>query len=131
MHALEAPSVRHIAIANPQHAPYGRAAEAALRSTGVYDRISSKLVLGENIAQTFQFAQSAAAEIGVVALSLAVAPNAREKGRYWEVPQNAYPKIEQSGVILTGASNPEAARVFRSFLLSDAALGTLKNYGFF
>lgn len=131
MKALEAPSVKHIAIANPQHAPYGRAAEAALRSTGVYDRISSKLVLGENIAQTFQFAQSGAAEIGVVALSLAVAPNARDKGRYWEIPRNAYPKIEQGGVILTRASNPEAARVFRSFLLSDKALGTLKSYGFF
>ncbi len=74
MRALEAASVKRVAIANPQHAPYGRAAQAAIKSAGVYDRIASKLVLGENIAQTFQFAQSGAADIGIVALSLALAP---------------------------------------------------------
>ena len=131
MKALEASTVKHIAIANPQHAPYGRAAEAALRSTGEYDRVASKLVLGENIAQTFQFVESGAADIGIVALSLAVAPNARDRGRYWEVPPKAYPKIEQAGVILTRAANAEGARAFRSFLLSDGALATLKRYGFF
>lgn len=131
MRALEAPSVKHIAIANPEHAPYGRAAVAALRSAGVYDRISPKLVKGENIAQTFQFVQSGSAEIGIVALSLALAPNAREQGRYWEIPSKLYPKLEQSGVILTRAANPEGARAFRSFLLTDAALRTLAKYGFF
>jgi len=127
--ALEAPSVRHIAIANPQHAPYGRAAEAALRSLGVYDRISPKLVLGENIAQAFEFVQSGAAEVGVVALSLARAPAARGNGRYWEVPQDAYPKIEQGGVILSRAPAAPAAQ-FRAFLLSEPARRILKEYGF-
>jgi molybdate transport system substrate-binding protein len=131
MRALEAPSVKHIAMANPQHAPYGRAAEAALRSSGLYDRVASKLVLGENIAQAFQFAQSGAAEIGIVALALALAPAAREQGRYWAIPQDAYPKMEQAGVILSHAANPEGAREFRAFLMSDAARRTLKSYGFY
>jgi len=131
MSALEAPQVKHIAMANPAHAPYGRAAEAALRSLGLYDRVSSKLVLGENIAQAFQFAQSGAAEIGIVALALALAPEAREQGRYWEMPQSAYPKMEQAGVVLTHARNPEAARRFRAFLMSDAGRRKLKTYGFY
>lgn len=131
MRALEAPSVKHIAIANPQHAPYGRAAETALRSSGIYDRIAPKLVLGENIAQTFQFAQSGAAEIGIVALALALAPAAREQGRYWEIPSNAYPKMEQAGVILAHAANPEGALEFRSFMMSAAGRKALKSYGFY
>jgi len=126
---LEAAAVRHIAIANPQHAPYGRAAVAALRSLGVYDRVAPKLVLGENIAQAFEFVESGPAEVGIVALSLALAPAARGHGRYWEVPQEAYPKIEQGGVILTRAPAGPAA-LFRAFLLSAEARGILKEYGF-
>jgi molybdate transport system substrate-binding protein len=129
IHALEAASVRHIAIANPQHAPYGRAAVAALRSLGVYDRVAPKLVLGENIAQAFEFVESGAAEVGIVALSLALAPAARTHGRYWEVPQDAYPKIEQGGVILSRAPAGPAAQ-FRAFLLSEEARRILKQYGF-
>jgi molybdate transport system substrate-binding protein len=131
MRALDAPAVKHIAMANPQHAPYGRAAEAALRSSGVYDRVAPKLVLGENIAQAFQFVQSGAADIGIVALAIALAPTAREQGRYWEIPRDAYPKMEQAGVILSHASNPAAAREFRAFLMSDDARRTLKSYGFY
>ena len=129
IHLLEAASVRHIAIANPQHAPYGRAAVAALRSLGVYDRAAPKLVLGENIAQAFEFVESGAAEAGIVALSLALAPAARGHGRYWEVPQDAYPKIEQGGVILARAPAGPAAQ-FRAFLLSAEARRILKQYGF-
>ncbi|MGA2275150.1 MAG: molybdate ABC transporter substrate-binding protein [Bryobacteraceae bacterium] len=129
IHALEAAPVRHIAIANPQHAPYGRAAEAALRSLGVYDRLAPKLVLGENIAQAFEFVQSGAAEVGIVALSLVLAPAARGHGRYWEVPREAYPKIEQGGVILSRAPAGPAAQ-FRAFLLSADARRILQQYGF-
>ena len=127
--ALEAPSVHHIAIANPEHAPYGRAAVAALRSLGVYDRVSPKLVLGENVAQAFQFVESGAAEAGIVALSLAAAPAARNRGRYWELPASAYPKIEQGGVILNRAPAGPAAQ-FRAFLLSAEARRILRQYGF-
>lgn len=131
MRALEAQSVKRIAIANPQHAPYGRAAEAAMKSSGVYDRVSSKLVLGENIAQAFQFAQSGAADIGIVALSLALAPAARGQGRYWEIPQSAFPKIEQAGVILSRSKSLDAARAFVTFLASAAAKPIWKNFGFY
>ena len=125
--ALRDPSVRRIAIANPQHAPYGRAAEAALRSMGLYDSVEKKLVLGENISQTLQFIQSGAADTGIVALSLAMAPNVREQGRYWEVPVSANPKIEQGGVILK--DSPEA-REFREWLLGPSGRSLLKQYGF-
>jgi len=130
MRTLEADAVKHIAIANPRHAPYGRAAEAALRSTGVYDRVASKLVLGENIAQTLEFVESGAAETGIVALSLALAPSARARGKYWEIPLAAYPRIEQGGVILTRARASRAARDFRTFLLGDEGRRILKQYGF-
>jgi len=125
--ALRDPAVQRIAIANPQHAPYGRAAEAALRSMGIYDSVAKKLVLGENISQTMQFVQSGAADTGIVALSLAVAPNVRQQGRYWEVPVSAYPKIEQGGVIL---KDSPAAREFREWLLGSSGRSLLKQYGF-
>jgi molybdate transport system substrate-binding protein len=125
--ALRAASVRHVAIANPRHAPYGRAAEAAMRSLGVYDGVERKLVLGENVAQTLQFVQSGAADVGIVALSLALAPPVRGQGRYWNVPIGAYPSIEQGGVILRDS---KAARGFRSFLLDEVGRRILKKYGF-
>ena len=130
MRALEDPAVKHVAIANPRHAPYGRAAEAALRSLGVYDVVAPKLVLGENIAQTLEYAQSGAADAGIVALSLALAPAVRSQGRYWEIPQSAYPPIEQGGAILPRARNSKAAARFRAFMMSSAARRTLAAFGF-
>ena len=130
MGALEAPAVRHVAIANPEHAPYGRAAVAAMKSMGVYDRVSSKLVLGENVAQTLQFVQSGAADVGIVALSLALAPPVRGRGQYWEVPLDAYPAIEQGGAILARARRSRLALDLRAYLASPAARDRLKQYGF-
>jgi molybdate transport system substrate-binding protein len=130
MDALRQPAVRHIAIANPAHAPYGRAAEAALRSLGIYDAVQGKLVMGENISQAFQMAQSGAAEVGIVALSLAIAPGAVGQGHYWEVPRDAYPRIQQGGAIMKWTKNPEAARAFRAFLLAPEGRAILKRYGF-
>ena len=102
-----------------------------MRSHGVYDSIKDKLVYGENVAQTFQFVQSGAADIGIVALSLALAPAAHSQGRYWEVPLDAYPRIEQGGVILKWAKQQEAAQAFRAFVVGDKGQGILKKYGFF
>jgi len=130
MGALEAPAVRHVAIANPEHAPYGRAAVAAMRSTGVYDRVAGKLVLGENVAQTLQFVESGAAEVGIVALSLALAPPVRGHGRYWEVPPDAYPEIDQGGAILAHARRSRLALDLRNYLASAAARTRLKQFGF-
>jgi len=128
--ALRQPSVHHVAIANPAHAPYGRAAEAALRSLGVYDGIKDKLVMGENISQTYQMAQSGAAELGIVALSLAQAPNSAGKGHFWQVPASAYPPIKQGGAIMQWSKNVEAAQTLRAFLLAPEGRAILKRYGF-
>jgi molybdate transport system substrate-binding protein len=125
--ALRDPSVRHLAIANPAHAPYGRAAEAALRSMGLYDGLQAKLVLSENISQALQFVQSGAADVGIVALSLVSAPAARGQGRYWEVPAETYPKMEQCGAILKDSA---AARQFRDWLIGPAGRALLVRYGF-
>jgi molybdate transport system substrate-binding protein len=129
--SLLAPSVKKIALANPQHAPYGRAAVAAMKSLHVYEQAESKLVYGENIAQTAQFVQSGAADIGIIALSLAIAPQMRDAGRYWEIPLDAYPKMEQGGIILSGTKEPIAARGFRDFVLGQHGREVLKRYGFF
>jgi molybdate transport system substrate-binding protein len=125
--ALRDPSLKHLAIANPQHAPYGRAAQAALRSLGLYASVQPKLVLGENIAQTLQFVESGAADAGIVAMSLALAPPVRARGRYWEIPPDAYPRMEQGGIILKDSG---AARDFRGFLLSADGRRILRQYGF-
>ncbi len=128
--ALLEPSIRKIAVANPEHAPYGKAAVAALKTLRVYDQVASRLVYGENIAQTAQFVQSGAANAGIIALSLAVAPQMREAGRYWQVPLDAYPRMEQGGIILKSLKSLETARAFRDFILGDHGREVLKLYGF-
>lgn len=124
------PAVRKVAIANPQHAPYGRAAEAAMRSLGVEEQVRERLVLGENVAQTAQFVESGAADVGIIALSLAMAPALRDKGRYWLVPLDAYPAIEQGSVILNWAKDRKATEAFRAFVSGPQGREILKQYGF-
>jgi molybdate transport system substrate-binding protein len=131
IHALADPSVRKIAIANPKHAPYGRAAEGAMKSLGIYEAVQARLVYGENIAQTAQFIQTGAADIGIIALSLAVAPALKDDGRYWEVPLESYPRIEQGGVILSWAMDVPAAQAVRTFVLGAQGRAILHRYGFF
>jgi molybdate transport system substrate-binding protein len=121
---------RRIAIANPRHAPYGRAAEAALRGAGLWDQIQSRLVFGENIAQAAQFVQVGAADAGLIARSLAVAPAMRDAGRYWDVPARAHPPLLQGGLVLPWASSPAAARLVRDFLLSEEGRQLLATNGF-
>lgn len=124
------PIVKKIAIANPQHAPYGRAAVAALQHEKLYDRVAEKLVLGENISQAASFVVSGSADAGVVALSLALAPTMKEKGKYVNVPENDYPAIVQAAVILKSSKQAELARKFLSYLKSPAILELMKSYGF-
>lgn len=131
MQSLFSPAVQKIAIANPRHAPYGAAAVAAMQSLDVYERAKPNLVYGENIAQTLQFVQSGAADIGIVALALAVAPLLQGTGRYWEIPLDAYPKMEQGGIILDWTKEAQAARTFRDFVLNEHGREVLKRYGFF
>ncbi len=128
--ALQQPSVKKIAIANPMHAPYGRAAEAALKRAGLLDGLRSKLVLGENISQTAQFVHSGAADIGFVALSLVIAGPMQDQGRWWMIPSEDHPIIEQGGVIMSWAEDPVLARAFRDFLMSPEGTAILKKHGF-
>ena len=128
---LDGPAIKKIAVANPDHAPYGRAAVAALKTLGLYEKVRSKLVFGENIAQTAQFIQSGAADIGVIALSLAVAPQLSEAGDWWEIPFDAYPKMEQGGMITKWTMNAETARALRDHLLGTHGREVLKRHGFF
>jgi molybdate transport system substrate-binding protein len=127
---LTDPSIRKIAIANPKVAPYGRAAEATLKHYELDDKVQDKLVLGENIAQTAQFVESGAADVGIVALSLALAPAMQEQGKYWPVPLDAHPALTQGGVILSWTKHRSACDQLRSFLLDEPGRATLKRYGF-
>ena len=116
LQALLDPKIQKIAIANPEHAPYGRAAVAALKHENIYDQIASKLVLGENISQTASFVVSGNADVGIIALSLALAPTMKEKGRYVKIAADEYPAIEQAAVILKFSKQKETARQFLDYL---------------
>jgi len=123
-------SVGKIAIANPAHAPYGKAAVAALQAEQIYERVKDKLVLGENISQAASFVASGAADAGIVALSLAVSPNMKDKGQYLEIPTAEYPALEQACVILRSSKNKNVARQFLHFMQTKAAQDLLRQYGF-
>jgi molybdate transport system substrate-binding protein len=130
MKALLDPSIKKIAVANPQHAPYGQAAVAAMQKEGIYEKVKDKFVLGENISQTASFVVSGAADAGIVALSLTLSPNMKDKGRYANVPAGDYPPIEQACVILGSSKNKETARQFLSFIKTAAIGDVLRSYGF-
>jgi molybdate transport system substrate-binding protein len=122
--------IRRIAIANPAHAPYGRAAVAALTHERLYDRVRPKLVLGENISQAAQFVQSGNAEIGLLALSLALSPALRDAGTHVDVPVSFYPSIEQAAVVLKASGRKDDARQFLAFLERPDNVKTMRDAGF-
>jgi molybdate transport system substrate-binding protein len=127
---LREPAVKKIAIANPKHAPYGRAAVAALGKAGLYEEVKNRLVYGENISQAAQFVESGAADIGIIALSPALAPPMNVAGRYWEIPSDMHPPIEQGVVMLSGGKNRGAAKAFLSFLQSAEGQAIMTRHGF-
>ena len=124
------PSVKKLAIANPAHAPYGRAAQTALEKAGLWNKVSAKLVLGENISQTAQFVQSGNADAGILALSLVLAPGMRDQGRYYEIPQDLYPPLQQAAIILSHSQHLQLAAGFMEFLKTAEIKSLLKQYGF-
>jgi molybdate transport system substrate-binding protein len=124
------PAVKKISIANPQHAPYGRAAEAALKHAGVYDQTAAKFVLGENVSQAAQFVESGNAQAGLIALSHALSPALKDKGHYWQVPLDNYPTLYQAAVVLTRTKQADAARRFLAFVRGAEGRDVLKKYGF-
>ncbi len=127
---LQDARVRRIAIANPRHAPYGRAAVAALRHEAVYDAVQGKLVMGENISQTAQLVDSGNADVGIIALSLALGPALRGSGTYFEIPATAHPPIEQAAVVLTASRSKETARELVAYLRRPAIGELLQRFGF-
>ncbi len=127
---LSGPTVHKIAIANPEHAPYGRAAMAALAHFGVYDQLKPKLVLGENISQTAQFAQSGNADVAFLSLSLAASGTMQREGHWLLVPDGSYPPIEQAGAVVKSSQNKPQARRFLEFLISPEGQTILRDFGF-
>ena len=123
-------AVKKIAIANPEHAPYGRAAEEALRQSGVYDAVKDRLVLGENISQTAEFVESGNADVGIVALSLVLSPAMKEKGRNWDIPENLYTPIQQGAAVVLAAPNPQGAQQFLDYIKMPGTAALLERYGF-
>ncbi len=129
MNALLDAAVQKIAIANPEHAPYGKAAVAAMKKAGIYETVEPKLVYGENISQAAQFVQSGNAQAGIIALSLAISPPMKD-GKSWLVPAEMHPAIEQAAVVLKSAKNKGAARAFLEFVKSKEGRATLEKFGF-
>jgi molybdate transport system substrate-binding protein len=120
--------VKKFAIANPEHAPYGRAAEAALQHAGLWPQIKDLLVLGENVSQATQFATSGSAQGGIIPLSLARAPAMARIGSFALIPETWHPPLRQRMVLLMRANN--TARKFYGFMQEPAARAILKRYGF-
>jgi molybdate transport system substrate-binding protein len=130
MKALTAPQVRKIAIANPEHAPYGKAAAAALRRANLYDAVRSKLVLGEDVAQTAQFVLSGNAQIGIIPLSLATSPELSRAGQRWELPPDSYPRLEQAAVVLRKTRHERLAHEFVTYLTTEEVANIFRRYGY-
>jgi molybdate transport system substrate-binding protein len=128
--SLRAADIKKIAIANPDHAPYGRAAKEALEHEKLWDAVQGRLIVGENIAQTAQFVQTGNVDAGIVALSLVLAPTNKGVGKYVEIPDAFHAPLEQ-GMVITrhGQDNPLAAE-YLEFLRSKAARITFDAYGF-
>ncbi len=127
---LADPKIIKIAIANPKHAPYGKRAEEALRSAGLWDKVQAKLVYGENISQTAQYVMSGNAQVGIIALSLVLNPELSRKGGYFLIPGNLHNPLEQGFIITRMGANKPLAKKFADFMDSKQARIIMTKYGF-
>jgi molybdate transport system substrate-binding protein len=130
MQVVTFPAVKKLAIANPRHAPYGRAAEESLRYYGLWERVKGKLIYGENISQTAQFVHTGAADAGIIALSLAISPKMLHEGRYWIIPDESHSDIEQIYVVLKKGKGKKNIRKFLDFIHGEKGGKILSRYGF-
>jgi len=126
---LRSPALKRLAIANPDRAPYGRAAVAALRSLKLYDTLKPSLVTAENIAQAAQFVDTANADAGLISLTSALTPRLSADGSYFVIPRDLYPPIEQGAVIVSNTKRRDAAHKLLDFLLSPAMQAQLAKSG--
>ncbi len=118
--------VKKLAIANPEHAPYGIAAREALQSVGIWDAVKDKIVFGENIRQTLQYAESGNVDVAIVALSLSIGSG----GRYTLIPAELHKPLKQALAVIKGAKNEAAARRFAAYVNGDAGRAIMRKYGF-
>ena len=123
---LTSPEVKRIAIANPEHAPYGIAAKQALEHAGLWEAVKTKLVFGENIRQTMQYAQTGNVEVALVSLSL----TAENDGQWVLVPEELHNPLDQAFAVIKGAKNEAAARAFAAFAVGAQGQAVMKRYGF-
>lgn len=130
LESLTDPKITRIAIANPKHAPYGKRAEEALRASGLWEKIEPKLVFGENIAHTAQFVQTGNAQVGIIALSLALNPELAQQGGYTLIPDHLHEPLEQGFIITQRAAGNELAQRFADYMGSPTARAIMVRYGF-
>ena len=126
---LRSPALKRLAIANPDRAPYGRAAVAALKSLQLYDALKPRIVTAENIAQSAQFVDSANADAGLISLTSALTPRLTADGTYFVIPRDLYPPIEQGVVIISSTKQRPAVHKLLDFLLSPAVQAQLAKSG--
>ena len=124
------PELKILAIANPKHAPYGRAAEEALRYYGVWDKVKEKLVFGENISQTAQFVQTGSADAGIIAMSLAVSPSMADSGKYLIIPTESYSRLEQGYAVLQRGKDKSSVKTFLAFAQGKHGKKILSDFGY-
>lgn len=128
--SLTDPAIKRIAIANPKHAPYGMRAVEALKKSGLWDKVEAKLVYGENIAHTAQFVQTGNAQVGIIALALALNPELASKGGYWLIPDELHAPLEQGFIITKRAGKNVLAKQFAVYMGSEPAREVMTRYGF-
>lgn len=128
--SLTDPKITRVAIANPKHAPYGKRAEEALRASGLWEAVEPKLVYGENIAHTAQFVQTGNAQVGIIALALALNPALSTQGGYWLIPDTLHQPLEQGFIITRRAEGSALARRFADYMGSEPARAVMIKYGF-
>ena len=128
--SLTDPKISRIAIANPKHAPYGKRAEEALKSSGLWDTLQPKFVYGENIAHTTQFVQTGNAQVGIIALSLALNPELAKKGGYYLIPDKLHNPLEQGYIITKRAADKPLAKQFAEYMGTKPARSIMTRYGF-
>ena len=126
---LRTPAIKSIAVANPQHAPYGRAAQATLQHLRIFAAVQSRLVVAENIAQAAQYADSGNAQVGFISLTSALTPRLQSDGHFLRVPASDYPPLIQGAVVIRGSADAAAAHRFLDFLKTPQAARMLAARG--
>lgn len=129
---LTRPEVQRIAIANPDHAPYGIAAREAMQTAGIWEAVQPKLILGENVRQTLQYAENGDVDVAIVALSLSVpaAAGKTQPGRWILIPQELHTPIDQALAVVKGTRHEQAARAFAEFINGPQGRPIMRRYGF-